>query len=337
VAAFTVLSGELQRNIMEVRRVAVRPLLQKAPRLVRDIATAQGKDIAVELEGERVEVDKSRLDLLDAPLTHLVRNCADHGIEAPADRRAAGKPERGRIAITAGNEDGWFVLTIADDGRGLDLAAIRRKAEALGLVQAGAALTEQAAVDLIFAAGLSTARTVSDVSGRGVGMDVVRTNLAEAGGDIAVSTRPGHGTTFRLRVPSVVTTQIVRAYLVREGDGIYALPLDRVRETFAVGDGTDAGVVLRHGTALPTTPLHRLLGLAAPAATADRRTLISIAHRGRLVALSVAATLGVRQVVIRPITGIHATDLTRRYQGAALLGDGRLALVLDLDRTLAHV
>jgi two-component system chemotaxis sensor kinase CheA len=344
VASFGALSSELQRSIMAVRRVPVRTLLQKAPRLARDIAQAAGKDIAVELAGETTEVDKSRLDLLDAPLTHLVRNCADHGIERPERRTAAGKPARGTIRITASSDAGWFLLDIADDGAGLDLAAIRRKGEALGMIAPGVPLDERDIIDLIFASGLSTAATISDVSGRGVGMDVVKRQIQDAGGCISVTTVAGQGTTFRLRLPSAVTTQIVSAFLVRDGGGVFALPLDLVRESFAAADTANAhgrdgsSVVLRHGTLLPVAPLGRILGqtTAPPPTTDQRRTIVTVERNGRLQGLSVDATLGVRRLVIRPLKGIVDGDLDGRFRGAALLGDGQLALVVDPER-LHHV
>lgn len=336
VASFSALSTELQRSIMAVRRVPVRALFQKAPLLVRDIAQATGKDIAVVLNGEMEEVDKGRLDLLDGPLTHLVRNCADHGVELPAARLAAGKPGRGTITLTAGSDDGWFTLEISDDGKGLNLEAIRRKGESLGLLQPGAVLDEPAIIDLIFASGLSTADKITGVSGRGVGMDVVKRQIEEAGGSISVTTNAGQGTVFRLRLPSAVSTQIIPAFLVRDGGGIFALPLDLVRESFVdpkaeVTNGT--GVVIRHGSVLPVAPLGRVLGQAT-AATDQRRTFVTVAWNKTTVAVSVDETMGVHRLVIRPLSGISKGDLDGRFQGAALLGDGALALVVDPDRLL---
>jgi len=316
----------------------VRTLLQKAPRLVRDIASAAGKQIEVVLEGESVEVDKSRLDLLEGPLTHIVRNSSDHGIEPPAERLAAGKSAQGTITLRAESSEGWFSLAISDDGRGLDLDAIRRKGESLGLVRPGEVLTEQTIIDLIFSSGLSTAERVSDVSGRGVGMDVVRRAIAETGGDIGIYTERGKGTTVTLRVPSAVATQIIRTYLVQEGDGIFGIPLDRVRECFALDQQeerrTRTEMVRRHEQVLPLVALGQTLE-SRPATGlngSSRRILVQVERRGRPLVLSVDGILGVRQVVVRPMTGLSKQQETRQYLGAALLGDGRLALVLDLDQ-----
>jgi two-component system chemotaxis sensor kinase CheA len=334
VASFGALSSELQRSIMAVRRVQVRPVLQKAPRLARDIAQATGKEIEVILHGDATELDKGRLDLIDGPLTHLVRNCADHGIEAPERRTAAGKPARGTISVTASAADGWFQLDIGDDGRGLDLEAIRRKGEAMGLVRPGAVLDQQAIVNLIFASGLSTAQQVSDVSGRGVGMDVVHRQIQEAGGTVAVTTTPGHGTQFSLRLPIAATTHIVNAFLVRSGPSVFALPLDLVRESFA-DDGTrdGHGLVIRHGKTLAVVPLANVLGQADGLTDGTgRRTLVTVEADGHAMALVVDETLGVRRLVVRPLHGLTEGDLDGRFQGAALLGDGRLALIVAPDR-----
>lgn len=331
VSAFSALSTELQRSIMAVRRVSVRALLKKAPRLVRDLAQSSGKDMVVVLQGEETEVDKGRLDLLDAPLTHLVRNCADHGIEMPDERKSVGKPTRGTITLKASSDESWFTLEVSDDGRGLNLDAIRKKGESLGLIKAGENLSEQVLIDLIFASGLSTAQKVTDVSGRGVGMDVVKRQIQEAGGSVSVTTKPGQGTTFCLRVPSAVSTQIIQAFLVRDADGIYALPMEIVRESF-VDEKASAkiGVVTRHGQILPVAPLGTLMGSISTADT-GRRTFVTLERLGLTLAISVDETLGVRRLVICPLRGLCADDSENLFQGAALLGDGRMALVVDPD------
>lgn len=332
VASFAALSGELQASIMAVRRMPVRSLLHKAPRLARDIAQATEKQIEVVVQGEATELDKGRLDLIDGPLTHLVRNCADHGIEPPERRIVAGKPASGTITITASATDGWFQLDISDDGSGLDLDAIRRKGESMGLVRPGAALDEQAIVNLIFASGLSTAQQVSDVSGRGVGMDVVHRQITEAGGTIAVTTTPGQGTRFSVRLPVASTTHIVNAFLVRSGAGIFALPLDLVRESFA-DDGSSHGLVIRHGRTLAVVALARLLGQDEPGQRqqVDRRTVVTVERQGVQLAVAVDETLGVRRLVVRPLYGLVEGDLGDCFQGSALLGDGCLALIVAPD------
>ncbi len=200
------LSTKLQVAIMSIRKVPLRPHLAKVPRIVRDVAVAKGKEISVEIHGEEVEVDKSLVELIDAPLTHMSRNAADHGVETPEKRLALGKPREGRVLIKIEETSRAVVLTISDDGAGLNLERIRAKGESLGLVKPGAEMTEKDLINLIFASGLSTAEIVSDVSGRGVGMDVVKRMIDEAGGTIQITTKTNQGTEFRLTLPKGVTT-----------------------------------------------------------------------------------------------------------------------------------
>jgi two-component system chemotaxis sensor kinase CheA len=336
-AAFALLSNELQRSIMSIRRVPVRSLLQKAPRLAREVAAKAGKQVEVVVSGEDVTIDKSRVELLDGPLTHLVRNCVDHGIEGPERRRSAGKAPAGSVRIAASTGDGWFQLEIADDGRGLDLDAIRRKGEAMGLVRPGAVIDERGIVDLIFASGLSTAAQVSDVSGRGVGMDVVKRNIEDAGGSISVHSEPGKGCAFRIRIPSAVTTQIIAAYVVEEDAALYALPLDWIRESFAdPGEPGPARVILRHGAGMPVGDLASALGTRRASPWPERRTVVVVRDGDGSRGWAVDRTMGVRQVVIRPLHRAVRGDAGGCFEGAALLGDGRLALVIDPRKLLAR-
>ncbi len=333
---FAGLSNQLQTSIMGIRKVSVKPLAQKVPRLVRDVALAIGKEIDCVIEGENVQVDKSLLDLLDAPLTHMVRNAVDHGIEKPEARVAAGKPRTGSVRVTFAETGNHITLTVADDGAGLNLDAIRRKAESLNLIPAGAALGEQDIVNMIFASGLSTAQQVTDISGRGVGMDVVKRAIDEAGGAINVSTQAGKGSTFSIRLPRGVTTQIVGGYLVRAGGTDYVLPLDRVHETFRcrpedrrpLVDRT--ACVMRRDQVLPLGELGALLGGSPSRWPARGLPVVIVEARRRRIALAVEAVLGVQKVVIRRLAGLPPG--APMLSGAALLGDGHLALVLDLDQ-----
>lgn len=333
---FSGLSNQLQRSIMAIRRVPLRPLLQKVPRLVRDVAQARGKEIAVELRGEEIEVDKALIELLDAPLAHLVRNAADHGIEDPARRRAAGKPATGTISIAVVEGERDLTLTIADDGAGLDLAAIRRKGEQNGLIQPGQPLGEQDLIGLIFASGVSTAAAVTDISGRGVGLDVVKRAVEDAGGAIQVATEPGKGTRFQVRLPKGVSTQIITGYLVRAHGHAFVLPLDRVRETFKVvladlSAIAGGGRVVRRGEqVLPLLSLPRVFGSPGEVVPEAGGPVVVAMVRRRAMALAVDAVLGVQKVVLRPLQGLPEAGLL--FTAGALLGDGTVALVLDLDR-----
>ncbi|MBN8524336.1 MAG: chemotaxis protein CheA [Planctomycetes bacterium] len=333
---FSGLSNQLQTSIMGIRRVAVKPLAQKVPRLVRDVAQAIGKEIDAVIEGESVQVDKSLLDLLDAPLTHMVRNAVDHGVEMPDRREAAGKPRRGTVTVSFAEAGNHVTLTVADDGAGLNLDAIRRKAESLGLISAGAPMGEQDIINMIFASGLSTAQQVTDISGRGVGMDVVKRALEDAGGSISVTTEAGKGSAFRIKLPRGVTTQIVGGYLVRAGGSDFVLPLDRVRETFRcrpeerqamVGKGQ---CIMRRDQVLPLGELSALLADRPSVWPPRGLPVIIVESRRRRIALAVEAVLGVQKVVIRRLSGLPPG--APMLSGAALLGDGHLALVLDLDQ-----
>lgn len=333
---FTALSNKLQKSIMAIRRVPIRPLLNKVPRLVRDVSAAQGKEARVVLMGEDVQVDKSLIDLLDAPMTHMVRNAADHGIEPPDVRERQGKPRQGTITITAAETDASLILTIEDDGAGLNLDAIRRKGENLGLIAPNAALTENDIVNLIFASGVSTAKEVTDISGRGVGMDVVKRAVEEAGGAIGVTTQKGEGSRFHIKLPKGVTTQIMPGYLLRSCGRVYVLPLDRIHETFLarpddINTITGKGRCLtRHGVILPVLSLATILEGQDPPWPAKGATMVTVMANRRKLALVVDGVLGVQKVVIRPMTGLPAgADM---IAGGALLGDGTVALILNLDR-----
>lgn len=338
---FTGLSNQLQRSIMSIRKVPVKPLVQKVPRLVRDLSQAIGKEIDAVTEGETVQVDKSLLDLLDAPLVHMVRNAVDHGIEPPERREAAGKSRRGAVTVSFSEAGSHIILGVSDDGAGLDLDAIRRKAESLGLIPPGAQLGEQDIVNFIFASGLSTAQKVTDISGRGVGMDVVKRAIEEAGGSISVSTTPGRGSSFRIRLPKGVTTQIVGGYLVRAGGSTYVLPLERVRETFRARPderqtiGGRGMCIMRRGQIMHLQDLGEALSQESSPWPARGVPIVVVESNRRTLALAVEAVIGVQKVVIRRLAGLPPG--APMLSGAALLGDGHLALVLDLDLLQAAI
>ena len=329
------LSNQLQKSIMGIRKVPLRPLTQKIPRMVRDLSQAIGKEVNLEITGEDLEVDKSLIDLLDAPLTHMIRNGIDHGIETPEARDAVGKNPIGTLKVNFEENSGFIVLSIKDDGAGLNLDAIRNKALELDLIKEGATLEEQDIVNMIFLSGVSTADKVTDISGRGVGMDVVRRAIEQAGGNIGVSTEAGLGSTFSIALPKGVTTQIVGGYLVSCGDLTYVLPMDRVRETFRSKESelkTVSGrgrCVIRREQVIPVAELNERLG--GPPSVWPRLGLpiVVVEANKRLLALVVDGVLGVHKVVIREIQGLPVEAPS--VSGAALLGDGRLALVIDVD------
>ncbi len=337
---FAALSDSLQRSIMQLRKVSAKQLLQKVPRLVRDVAAAKAKEIQVEIIGNDTEVDKSLVELLDAPLVHLVRNAADHGIEMPADRTAKGKSAKGSVTVSIIESDTSVVLSVIDDGGGLDLDRIKAKAVELGLVAPEATLSEQDIVNFIFASGVSTAKEITDVSGRGVGLDVVKRAIEEAGGTISIKTVRGLGSSFILSLPKGVSTQIMSGYLILSGQQTYVLPLDRIERTLQIprtAVSTLAGgnrTVLLQNRAIPLVALHDLLGVGGePGEASESHLVVVVTCRRKPVAMIVDRVLGVQQVVVRPIEG--GMSIGSAIAGGALMGDGSVAMVLEVEQLLA--
>ncbi len=327
---FNTLSGQLQQAIMTVRKVPARPLLHKVPRLVRDLAAGCGRQITAEIAGEDTEIDKRLLDLLDAPLLHLVRNACDHGIESAERRAAAGKSVEGHVRVTLTTGAASVTLAVEDDGGGIDPERIRQAARRQGLIPAGSHPDDADAMQLIFSSGLSTAERVSDVSGRGVGLDAVKRDIEAVGGTVSVTSRRGEGTRFALTVPKQATTQIIGGYLVRAGGQLLVLPLERVRETFQAEPGALGSIpgggrmIQRHGRMLPVLSLGERLGLACGTV----RALVVVECRRRPFALEVESVVGVQKVVVRPLVGLPPSALVA---GAALMGDGSAALIIAPD------
>jgi two-component system chemotaxis sensor kinase CheA len=334
-----VIGDRLQATVMGLRRIPLSGVLRKSTRIARDVAAKSGKDIAVTIDGEDLAVDKALIETLDAAVLHIVRNAADHGLETPEVRARAGKPRQGTIRVAAEIVGSELVLSIADDGRGIDVERVRAKAEKLGLVAPGAAIGERELIDFIFAAGVSTAEKVSDISGRGVGLDAVKRAVEGNGGAIHIDNRPGQGCSFRLHLPVSVSTQIIPAYVCQTAGQPFGLPMALVGETFRcpsdslrdLGGGSFG--VLHHGRTLPIIDLRRALGVATgSAATADGLTVVTVdAGQGQL-GVVVEGVLGVQQVVVRPIDG--DVELPAWITGAALMGDGSIAMMLDLPRLM---
>ena len=352
---FSDLSDNLQKSIMEVRKVSVHTLLQKIPRMVRDIASSSGKQIKVELTGEDIEIDKRLIETLDAPLTHMVRNAVDHGVEMPDTRQAAGKPTEGavRVAVTESPDD--VTLTISDDGKGLNIEAIKEKAINLGLLKSDQQLTQDQIIDMIFTSGVSTAEKVTEVSGRGVGMDVVKRSITSANGKITIETEPGQGTKFAIRLPKTVSTQIITGFLVKLADNRYVIPMDKVHEVFRpepqqVSSITSRGqCVLRHGKLLPVVKLadifegslasHSLISSQNRSSSSDEKDIDGImvaANAGnRPMAIYVDDVIGVQKVVLKELGRLEVNS--QFYSAAAVMGDGTVAMVLDIDRLFGTI
>jgi two-component system chemotaxis sensor kinase CheA len=344
---FSQLSSGLEKAIMSIRKVSLKPLLQKVPRLVRDIAQAKGKQIVVEIVGEDTEIDKSLLDLLDAPLTHMVRNAADHGIETPEQRKIKNKEAQGKITINCREEEKFIVLEVKDDGAGLNYEGLTKKALSLGLINEGQKLGEEEVVNLLFMAGVSTAAEVSDISGRGVGMDVVKRSIESAGGSIKVESHANEGSTFTVKLTKSVTTQIIQGYVVEVGGNSFVLPLERVVEAWRLEPNDVVNVleqipcIQRHGGTLPLLDLGAYLGFidSKPQSKtvpyvrgkeyADKLAVTLVLPNNN-VALVVDGVLGIRQLVLKTIEGLELES--KILLGGALLGNGSIALVLDTDR-----
>ena len=330
------LVNEMQEEVSAARLVPVDEIFQKFPRLVRDLAVEQEKEIELVLEGRQIELDKAVLDAISEPLVHLLRNAVDHGVEKPEERQARRKPRRGTVRLAARRAENHILIEVADDGAGIDGARVREVAVRKGLLSAdeAGALPEQDLLDLIFAPGFSSAPEVTELSGRGVGLDVVKTAAGRLGGTVAVATRPGQGTRFTLQLP--VATAIIQTLMVSTGGQVFAIPSDIVVETLDVkaGDIKEVGreqVLVLRGEVVPFVRLNELLSLPAPAGARD--LLAVIIHRGgKLVGVGVDTVLDQMENIIKPFDPI--AQKLRGFSGGTIMGDGRVALLLDVPALL---
>ena len=325
------ITAELQRTAMAMRMIPIRNTFQKMGRLVRDVAVQLGKDIRLTVEGEETELDRTVIEEIGDPLVHMVRNAADHGIELPAERIAAGKSPAGTITLKAFHQGGFVVIEVADDGRGLDPVRLRRKGIERGLVTPDATLDDREAFQLIFAPGFSTAEQVTDVSGRGVGMDVVRRNIERVRGKVAIDSAPGQGSRFTISMP--LTLAIIEGLIVSVAGQRFVIPTLAVRESFRPEAG---GVTTVHGRGelvdvrgrqLPLLRLGRHLGITGAEESPDRGIVVVLEAGYELRCLLVDELVGKQEVVIK---GLGETFAGRSgFAGAAILGDGRIGLILD--------
>ncbi len=333
-------SVDLQQEVMQTRMVPVGNIFNRFPRMVRDLSRDLGKDIGLEMGGLDIELDRTVLDEIGDPIVHLLRNSIDHGIEEPKERRAAGKPERGTVRLHAERERDQIRITVADDGKGMDVERIWAKAVERGLVDRAArdSYSDHDILMFVCLPGFSTMDKATRVSGRGVGMDVVKGKIEYLGGTIIVNSEPGVGMTVTLMLP--LTLAIIQALLVGNRDRVYALPLSVVDEVlpldevrFSTVDGRPV-VVLRDGTAVT---LHRLSAICRDGqdeegSAAEQLVLMRAASETR--ALAVERLIGRREIVIKPLSQLFRG--LKGFSGATVLGDGRVALILD-PRTLFHL
>jgi len=329
-------TAELQDGVMKTRMQPIGNAWQKLPRIVRDLSNELGKPIDLEMHGAETELDRQVLDLIKDPLTHMVRNAADHGLEMPAERRAAGKPERGQIRLSAYHGGGQIVIEVSDDGRGLDIGRIKARAVARGLV--GQAEIEKMPVSqiyrFIFVPGFSTADAVTNISGRGVGMDVVRSNIDEIGGTIDVRSVPGAGVSFLIRIP--LTLAIVSALIVEVGDNRFAIPQMSVVELVRARDRSDSRIerikdtpVLRlRNKLLPIVQLSDLLGIEGGARTAAGNGYVVVMQYGSQVfGVVVDAVIHTEEIVVKPLSSRLRS--IAMFSGNTILGDGSVIMIID--------
>lgn len=345
------ITDQLQEEVMRIRMLPIANVFNKFPRLVRDLARKAGKQVELVIRGEETELDRSVIEEISDPLIHLLRNAVDHGLETPEERRAAGKPERGTILLTARHEESRIILTVEDDGRGIDVERVKASAVQKGLLTEAeaAALSHDEAIHLIFRPGLSTAKVVTDVSGRGVGMDIVRANIERLNGTITVETWPGQGTQFQITLP--LTLAIIPTLLVRIGESTFAIPLPAVMETLRVPLAdiqTVKGkqVIQLRQRVLPLVRLSQVLGFqmtdnghlssvfrppssVSTSGNGQRYEYVVAVRWGRLeMGLLVDALVGEQELVIKPLGRLIGE--TPGISGAAILGDGRVALIVDV-------
>jgi two-component system chemotaxis sensor kinase CheA len=323
-------ADELQGSVIGMRMQPVGRLFQRFPRIVRDLARQLGKEIELVTDGEETDLDRSLVEALADPLVHLLRNAVDHGLEGPDERERAGKPRKGTVRLVASQRGERIVIVVSDDGRGMNPDVLRRKAVEKGVIDEAQAsrLSEAESLELIFRPGFSTASAVSDISGRGVGMDVVKTRVIELGGTLQVRSRLGQGSELELAVP--LTLAIQRVLMVGVADRLFALPLSNVEEVFELTAGQDQWldgrrVASHRGRALPLGDLTGWAG--ASAAKAPRQVVVLHIGHQRLGCL-VHAVIGREDVMVKPLGSLFIG--VPGVAGATVTGDGRLALVLDL-------
>lgn len=322
------LTDALRDTSLSLRMLPIGSTFARFRRLVRDLSTELGKDIALVTVGEDTELDKTMLERLGDPLVHLLRNSVDHGIEPPHERQRQGKPAQGTIRLVAEHAGGEVVLTIEDDGRGIDVERVRAKALEKGIISADVTLSHEECLQLIFAPGLSTAQKVSNVSGRGVGMDVVKRNIEALRGRISIASTLGQGTTITIRLP--LTLAIIDGLLVRVQDAFFVLPLAAVEEcvelTAEAKAASSARLIALRGDLVPYVEVRQVFGVPGTPPPIEQAVIVRVLDR--LVGVVVDAVVGEHQTVIKSLGRVF--QHVRGVSGATILGDGTIALIVDL-------
>ncbi len=322
---------DLQNEVMRMRMLPVDNVFNRFPRIVRDLAKKEGKEIELIIAGQDTELDRTVLDEISDPLNHLIRNAVDHGIELPEVRVAAGKPAQGTIWLTARRERSNVIIEIRDDGKGIDSAKVKRKAVERGLISEAqaAAMTEEEAVMLIFKSGLSTAEKVTEVSGRGVGMDIVRTKVENLGGLVRVETQQGKGSKTILKLPPTIA--IIQALLINVSEEKYAISITNVVETVYITEegirtiGGQEAIVIRDSI-LPLHRLHDIFGV--PAGDSGKYTAIVVEKAEQKIALLVDSIESQQEIFVKPLSGLLQN--VRGLEGVTIMGNGRVVPILDV-------
>lgn len=328
------IAGELQEGVMRIRMVPISQIFSRFPRLVRDLCKSLDKKVDLVIEGEETELDKSVVeDLLD-PLMHSVRNSLDHGVESPAERVAAGKSEQGTVYLRASNEGNMIIIEIEDDGKGIDVEAVKRKAVERGIIHPNKILTEMEAFNLIFEAGFSTADKVTNVSGRGVGLDVVRRQIQKLNGSVTVSSKPGKGTKFTIKLP--LTLAIIQGLLVRVGREIYSIPITSVIESHRIKPSEirmidNYEVFNVRNDVVSLLRLDRLFRIP-PSEQKEYSFIVIVGTNEKRMGLMVDSLIGEEDVVIKPLRDHYTAS--PGIAGASILGDGSVCLIIDVSQLL---
>jgi len=325
---------ELKDSVMSMRAQPIGAVFQRMPRLVRELAAKTGKKVRLEMHGENTEVDRSIIERLGDPLTHIIRNSIDHGIEAPQARLAAGKHEEGTVRLSADHRGGRIVVEVVDDGGGIDSERVLKKARERGLISPDAVLNEDEINNLIFAPGFSTAETISDISGRGVGMDVVRRNIQDVGGRITLKSERGRGMTLQLALP--LTLAVMDGMVIKVRNETYVLPMSVIVECLRPSSADiknlmgSSGVLQLRGTLVPLVHLCDLLDVDRDAASEERVVIIADAGDGSFFGVIVDELCGHQQVVVKSMEESYGA--VPGVAGATILGNGRVALILDVEK-----
>ncbi|MCH5196594.1 MAG: chemotaxis protein CheA, partial [Oscillospiraceae bacterium] len=331
------LTSELQDTVMSIRMVPLAGVFQKMNRIVRDMRKKLGKEVDFVIEGENTEVDKSIVDSLQDPLMHLVRNCMDHGIEDDVkDRTALGKPEKGTIKLTAQNASGEVVIIVSDDGAGIDPEKIMAKARRMGLLtKPENEYSEKEIQNLILLPGFSTNEEVTEFSGRGVGMDVVKANIEKCGGAIIVDSKKGSGTNFIIKIP--LTLAIIDGMEISVGDLVFSVPISTIRESFKVESGqilrdtSGNEMIMIRGVCYPILRMHEKFGIETEITNLEDGILLLVETDNKSVCIFADRLIGEQQVVVKPFpTYLSRYNIKGEgLSGCTIMGDGSISLIID--------